>query len=78
MNECTGTALTAASVQRIARHSNFRKMVERCARMGVRVTRTGFTWLIEGGPAGVRFGVLDLSTMTAGDLTSRRRKRGNK
>ncbi len=70
--------LSAASVQRMDKRSNFRRAVERCARAGVRVTHNGFVWLIEGGPAGVRFGMLDLSTMTAGDLTSKGRKRGNK
>lgn len=70
MSERTDTALSAASVRRMARYSNFRKTVERCARQGVRVTHNGFVWLIEGGPAGVRFGVLDLSTVKAADLKS--------
>jgi hypothetical protein len=78
MSECAGEprVLCAASVQQVVKFANFRRIVDRCSALGIRVTRTGFSWLIEGGPAGVYFGALDLSTVKPSDLTRARHKNG--
>ncbi len=73
----SGCVLSAASVQRMDTRSNFRKTVERCAALGVRITHNGIVWMLEGGPADVRFGALDLSTLTLADL-KRRNTHGNR
>jgi hypothetical protein len=57
--------------------SNFRRTVERCALIRARVYFNGFIWRIEGGPACLDLGVLDLSAVTPADLKSTRRKDGN-
>ena len=67
-------ALSLAFVQNLDKRVKFRRTVERCARLGVEITHNGFIWLLEGGPAAVSFGALDLSTVTAADLAPTRRK----
>lgn len=73
----TGATLTRASVARMDRYSKFRRAVERCALIKARVYHNGLIWRIEGGPACLDLGVLDLCTVTAADLAPKRLTHGN-
>jgi hypothetical protein len=74
----TGTPLTRASVARMDPRSHFRRTVERCAVIRARVYHNGFIWRIEGGPACLDIGALDLSAVTSSDLNPRGKHHGSK